>query len=116
MIAYNEENDKNLYVISLFRTSNKIETIQRKLGRPENDKIANKVCENVGSGCTQTEYNGDAEKSTVKQSLLSSYNRVLAPKVKVSVTAALSVAGAGAAAPGDALTIGNHLPDSLNIT
>jgi len=66
---------------------------------------------NVGAGCVQIEYNGDAEKSAVKQSLVSSYNRVLAPKVKVSVTAALSAA---AAASGAALTIGNHLPNSFN--
>ena len=43
----------------------------------------------------------------MKQSLVSSYNRVLAPKVKTSITAALSAAAA-AAVSGDALTVGKQ--------
>lgn len=43
----------------------------------------------VVSGVTQTDYQGDAEKSAVKQSLVSSYNRVLAPKVRAGLTAAV---------------------------
>ena len=65
------------------------------------------MCENVGAGCVQIECNGDAEKCSVKQSLVSSYNRVLAPKVKTSITAALSAAAA-AVVSGDALTVGKQ--------
>lgn len=41
------------------------------------------------AGVTQTDYQGDAEKSAVKQSLISSYNRVLAAKVRAGLTAAV---------------------------
>lgn len=88
---------------------------------------ANKVCNNVDAGCVQIEYNCDEEKSSVKRSLVSSYNRVLAPKVKASVQASLSAA----AAARPAVTIGTlsdqikplmsqnlaaliNLPDDLN--
>ncbi|RZR99829.1 hypothetical protein BHM03_00029453 [Ensete ventricosum] len=43
----------------------------------------------LANGVTQTDYQGDAEKSAVKQSLISSYNRVLAPKVRGGMTAAV---------------------------
>lgn len=55
------------------------------------------------------EHNCDAEKSSVKQFLVSSYDRVLSPKVRASVTAAVSAA----AASEDAATIGNQLKNSL---
>ncbi|ONK58036.1 uncharacterized protein A4U43_C09F7280 [Asparagus officinalis] len=59
----------------------------------------------LANGYVQMEHSGDAEKSSLKQSLVSSYNRALAPKVKATVTAALSNA---AAAPGDAVTLGSQ--------
>ncbi|XP_042466756.1 ABC transporter G family member 25-like [Zingiber officinale] len=40
----------------------------------------------LANGDGQTEYPGDAEKSTVKQSLISSYSQVLAPKVNGRLT------------------------------
>nr|XP_009406087.1 PREDICTED: ABC transporter G family member 25-like isoform X1 [Musa acuminata subsp. malaccensis] len=43
----------------------------------------------LANGVTQTDYQGDAEKSAVKQSLVSSYNSVLAPKVRAGLTAAV---------------------------
>lgn len=45
------------------------------------------------------DYHGDAEKSNVKQSLIASYSRILAPRVKASINAA-------AAAAADAAQIG----------
>ncbi|KAG6492045.1 ABC transporter G family member 25-like [Zingiber officinale] len=42
----------------------------------------------LANGISQTEYQVDAEKSTVRQSLISSYNQVLAPKVKARLTGA----------------------------
>ncbi|RRT37838.1 hypothetical protein B296_00051942 [Ensete ventricosum] len=41
----------------------------------------------LANGGTQMDHQGDAEKSTVKQSLISAYNRVLATKVKAELTA-----------------------------
>ncbi|ONK77470.1 uncharacterized protein A4U43_C02F6850 [Asparagus officinalis] len=49
---------------------------------------------NGANGCVQIEYNSEADKSNVKQTLVSSYNRVLAPKVKASVEAALAAVAA----------------------
>ncbi|URE39125.1 ABC transporter G family member [Musa troglodytarum] len=51
----------------------------------------------LANGVSQMDHQGDAEKSTVKQSLISAYNRVLAPKVKAALTAAV---------PGDATLTG----------
>lgn len=58
----------------------------------------------LANGFIQTEYSSEAEKSGVKQALVSSYNRVLAPTVKASVTASV-------AASGDALTSDNKRSD-----
>lgn len=44
----------------------------------------------INAGVTQIDYQGDAEKSTVKQSLISSYNRLLAPQVKAGLSAAVA--------------------------
>ncbi|RRT45258.1 hypothetical protein B296_00040030 [Ensete ventricosum] len=44
----------------------------------------------LDAGVTQIDYQGDAEKSTVKQSLISSYNRLLAPQVKAGLSAAVA--------------------------
>nr|XP_009383524.1 PREDICTED: ABC transporter G family member 25-like [Musa acuminata subsp. malaccensis] len=44
----------------------------------------------LANGVTQIDYQGDAEKSTVKQSLISSYNRLLAPQVKAGLSAAVA--------------------------
>lgn len=45
-------------------------------------------CKNVIAGFAQMDYHGDAEKSNVKQSLIASYSKILAPKVKASINAA----------------------------
>ncbi|CAL9205718.1 unnamed protein product [Musa hybrid cultivar] len=44
----------------------------------------------LANGVTQIDCQGDAEKSTVKQSLISSYNRLLAPQVKAGLSAAVA--------------------------
>ncbi|CAL9778395.1 unnamed protein product [Musa acuminata subsp. burmannicoides] len=54
----------------------------------------------LANGVTQMDHQGDAEKSTVKQSLISAYNRVLAPKVKAALTAVV---------PGDATLTGKDV-------
>lgn len=44
----------------------------------------------LANGVAQLDYQGDAEKSNVKQSLVASYNTVLAPKVKACISAAVA--------------------------
>ncbi|KAG1369900.1 ABC transporter G family member 25 [Cocos nucifera] len=43
----------------------------------------------LANGVAQIDYQGDADKSNVKRSLVASYNRVLAPKVKACISAAV---------------------------
>lgn len=45
-------------------------------------------CINLIAGVAQIDYQGDGEKSNVKQSLVASYNGVLASKVKACISAA----------------------------
>lgn len=47
-------------------------------------------CINLIAGVAQIDYEGDSDKSNVKQSLITSYNRVLAPKVKACISAAVA--------------------------
>ncbi|KAJ6807283.1 putative ABC transporter G family member 25 [Iris pallida] len=51
----------------------------------------------LANGVVQIEYNTDADKTTVKQTLVSSYNRELAPKVKACALDSVSTAGEAAA-------------------
>ncbi|KAG1331113.1 ABC transporter G family member 25 [Cocos nucifera] len=44
----------------------------------------------LANGVAQIDYQGDADKSDVKQSLITSYNSVLAPKVKACIAAAVA--------------------------
>ncbi|CAN6374429.1 unnamed protein product [Urochloa humidicola] len=52
----------------------------------------------LANGFAQADYNFTAEGGNVKQSLISSYNKVLAPKVKASITAAAAAEHATATA------------------
>ncbi|XP_020573656.1 ABC transporter G family member 25 [Phalaenopsis equestris] len=59
----------------------------------------------LANGVTRTDHQADAaDKATVKQSLISSYNKVLAPKVKASVNSSIAASMASA----EALRIGSQ--------